>query len=82
MVASRPTIVLQDVFLNQVRKEKTKVVVTFMDGETISGYVKGFDLYAIILESDKRQLMLYKHSVSRIMPEIPVNFTPDRQRQV
>jgi len=53
------TINLQDVFLNQVRKDHTMITVFLISGYQIRGLVKGFDNYTIILDSDGKQQMIY-----------------------
>ncbi len=65
---------LQDIFLNQVRKEHALITVYLVSGYQIKGYVKGFDSYTIVIDSDGKQQMIYKHAVSTIVPSKPVNF--------
>ncbi len=65
---------LQDVFLNQVRKENTMITIFLVNGFQLKGTVKGFDNYTIVLDSDGRQQLIYKHAVSTISPNSPVNF--------
>ena len=65
---------LQDIFLNQVRKEHALITVYLVSGYQIKGYVKGFDSYTIVIDSDGKQQMIYKHAVSTIVPNKPVNF--------
>lgn len=65
---------LQDIFLNQVRKEKTQITIFLVSGYQIKGYVKGFDSYTIVMDSEGKQQMIYKHAVSTIIPAKPVNF--------
>jgi len=65
---------LQDVFLNQVRKESTMITIFLVNGFQLKGIVKGFDNYTIVLDSDGRQQLIYKHAVSTICPNTPVNF--------
>jgi host factor-I protein len=65
---------LQDVFLNQVRKDRTMITVFLISGYQIRGQVKGFDNYTIILDSDGKQQMIYKHAISTMIPAKEVNF--------
>lgn len=65
---------LQDIFLNQVRKEKTSITIFLVSGYQIKGYVKGFDSYTIVMDSEGKQQMIYKHAVSTIIPAKAVNF--------
>ncbi|MBT3319562.1 MAG: RNA chaperone Hfq [Clostridia bacterium] len=67
-------IILQDVFLNQVRKEKVVVTIHLTNGYQIKGVIKGFDNFIIILESEGKQLMIYKHAVSTVSPSKTVLF--------
>lgn len=64
---------LQDVFLNQDRKEKVNLTVYLTNGFQFKGIVKGFDNYIIILDSDGKQNIVYKHAVSTIIPVRPVS---------
>ncbi len=63
---------LQDNFLNQLRKEKIPVVVYLTNGVRLKGVVKGFDSFVILLKEANEQL-IYKHAVSTIVPEKPVD---------
>ncbi len=63
---------LQDLFLNQVRKERTVVSIYLTSGFQHRGVVKGFDNYAIMLENDGKQFLVYKHAVATITPSKPI----------
>jgi len=65
---------LQDVFLNQVRKEHVSITVFLVSGYQIKGFVKGFDNYILVLDSDGKQQMIYKHAISTIIPAKTVDF--------
>lgn len=65
---------LQDIFLNGARKNKTPVTIYLTNGYQIKGYVKGFDSFTVILDSDGKQMMIYKHAISTISPGKPVLF--------
>jgi host factor-I protein len=64
---------LQDSFLNQARRENILVTVHLSDGSQLKGRVKGFDNFIIILGNEDGQQMVYKHSVSSIVPEKPIS---------
>ncbi len=66
---------LQDVFLNQVRKEHVPITIYLINGFQLKGFVKGFDSYTIVLDSEGKQHLIYKHAVSTITPLKPINFT-------
>lgn len=65
---------LQDTFLNQTRKDRIPVTVFLTNGFQMRGTVKGFDSYVIVLDSEGKQQLIYKHAVSTIIPARPVNF--------
>ena len=66
---------LQDVFLNQVRKEHVQITIFLVNGFQLKGLVKGFDNYTIVLDNEGKQQLVYKHAVSTISPVRPINFT-------
>lgn len=65
---------LQDVFLNQARKDHVQITVFLISGYQIKGLVKGFDPYTIVIDSDGKQQMIYKHAISTLIPTRPINF--------
>lgn len=65
---------LQDVFLNQARKEKIPVTMFLMNGYQFKGMVKGFDSYVVILDCEGKQNVVYKHAISTICPARQINF--------
>ncbi len=71
---------LQDAFLNQVRKDNIPVTIFLVNGFQLKGTVKGFDNFTVIMESDGKQMMVYKHAISTVSPMKPVNtsFTETR----
>jgi host factor-I protein len=62
---------LQDLFLNQMRKEKTPVTMYLVNGARLSGTIKGFDNFVILMKQENQQLV-YKHAISTIIPDKPV----------
>ena len=58
----------QDLILNQVRKDSMPVTVFLTSGFQIRGVIKGFDNYVIVIESESKQQMIYKHAISTIIP--------------
>jgi len=67
---------LQDAFLNQIRKDSIPSTVYLVNGFQIKGTVRGFDNFTIQLESDGRQMLVYKHAISTVTPSRPVSLTP------
>lgn len=64
---------LQDLFLNQARKEKVPVTIYLTNGYQYKGLIKSFDNFVILLETDSKQNLLYKHSISAILPVKQIN---------
>jgi host factor-I protein len=66
---NKPQLNLQDVFLNQVRKENISVTIYLIGGVQLRGVVRGFDAFTILLDSVGRPTQLvYKHAVTSIVP--------------
>lgn len=56
---------IQDQYLNQARKERVKVVIVMMSGDKLTGYIKSFDSFCILVESEG-DMLIYKHAVSTL----------------
>lgn len=72
---------LQDVFLNQVRKDKIAITIFLLSGFQIKGLVTGFDNYTVVLDCDGKQELIYKHAISTIIPSTPINFIASEKEQ-
>ncbi len=70
---------LQDVFLNQLRKDKTMVTVYLINGFQLRGCVRGFDSFTIIIENEGRQNLVYKNAISTITPTRPVKLMDSQE---
>lgn len=69
-------LVIQDVFLNQLRKESVEVCMNLLNGSTMRGLIKGFDSFILIVENEQsEQIMVYKHAIASIIPDKSVFFT-------
>lgn len=69
---------LQDIFLNQVRRDKTLVTMFLMNGFQMRGKITGFDSFVVVLDSDGKQQVIYKHAISTIAPVHAIDLEPDR----
>ena len=58
---------LQDSFLNQVRKENSEVRVVLLSGHEMTGFVRGFDNFTVVLSVKGQQHLIYKHAISQII---------------
>ena len=59
---------LQDIFLTKARKQGVPLTGFLVNGFQMRGVITGFDSFVVILESDGKQQMLYKHAISTIVP--------------
>jgi len=64
---------LQDAFLNQVRKDKLSLTVFLMNGFQLHGIVRAFDGFTVLLDTEGKQQLIYKHAISTIIPQKPVS---------
>ena len=63
---------LQEAILKEVRKEKIPVTLFLMNGFQLRGTVTGYDSFVVVLVSDGKQQMIYKHAISTLAPMKPV----------
>ena len=59
---------LQDVFLNRARSEGISVTVFLTNGFQLKGTVGGFDCFTVVIVSEGRQQLIYKHAISTVVP--------------
>ena len=63
---------LQDAILNEVRRDKVPVTLFLMNGFQLRGTVTGFDSFVVVLVTDGKQQMIYKHAISTLAPMKPL----------
>ena len=66
------TITLQDSILKEVRRDKVPVTLFLMNGFQLRGTITGFDSFVVVLVSDGKQQMIYKHAISTLAPIRPL----------
>ena len=64
---------LQEIFLTRARKQQMPVTVFLMNGFQLRGTVTGFDSFTLVLDTEGRQQVIYKHAISTIVPLRPVS---------
>ena len=69
---------LQETFLNQIRKEKLSVTIFLINGVKLQGIITWFDNFSILLKRDSHIQLVYKHSISTIMPSTTVSLGIDK----
>ena len=63
---------LQDAILSEVRREKVPVTLFLMNGFQLRGTITGFDSFVVVLVTDGKQQMIYKHAISTLAPMKPL----------
>ena len=63
---------LQDSFLNRARAARVPVTMVLMNGFQLRGVLRAFDSYTVVLDSDGKQQLIFKHAISTIAPSRPV----------
>jgi host factor-I protein len=58
---------IQEAFLNNARKEKTFLTIYLMSGVKLSGRIKSFDKYSVILEASNQEQLIFKHAISTVV---------------
>ena len=68
---------LQDLFLNQARRDRLQVTMFLMNGFQMRGIVRGFDGFTVVLDSEGKQQLIYKHAISTVVSPKPLNLDAD-----
>ena len=63
---------LQDAILKEVRREKIPVTLFLMNGFQLRGVITGYDNFVVVLVTDGKQQMIYKHAISTLAPMKPL----------
>lgn len=75
----KQSINIQDTFLNQLRKENIPVTVYLLNGFQLRGFVKAFDNFTIVIDSEGKQQLVYKHAISTFTPARPVSLMQEQE---
>lgn len=67
---------IQDHYLNQLRKDNMLVTVYLTNGFQIKGLIRAFDNFTIIIDSEGKQQMIYKHAISTFTPQKAISLMP------
>ncbi|MDQ0337354.1 host factor-I protein [Caldalkalibacillus uzonensis] len=71
---------IQDFFLNQIRKENIPVTVYLVNGYQLRGFVRAFDNFTIVIDSEGKQQLVYKHAISTFTPARPVSLQAEQEK--
>jgi len=73
---------LQDLFLNQARGSRQLMTVFLVNGFQLRGVVTGFDSFTVVLDSEGKQQLIYKHAISTIIPSRSINLTENSEEEL
>ena len=63
----KPAQNIQDSFLNNARKDKINLTIYLMSGVKLSGRIKSFDKYSLVLETNNQEQLIFKHAISTVV---------------
>ncbi|MBR2928865.1 MAG: RNA chaperone Hfq [Oscillospiraceae bacterium] len=69
----------QDTFLARARQRRSPVTVFLVNGFQMRGIVDGFDVFTVVLQSEGKQNLIYKHAISTIMPLQPIPLQEEKE---
>ena len=72
---------IQEAFLNNARKDKTFLTIYLMSGVKLSGRIKSFDKYSVVLETNSQEQLIFKHAISTVVVSRPYHSAPQIQRR-
>jgi host factor-I protein len=64
---SKPAQNIQDTFLNTVRKDKTPITIYLVSGVKLTGRIRSFDKYSVLLENNSQEQLIFKHAISTVV---------------
>lgn len=64
---------IQEAFLNNARKDKTFLTIYLMSGVKLSGRIKSFDKYSVVLEANNQEQLIFKHAISTVVVSRPMH---------
>jgi host factor-I protein len=69
----KPAQNIQEAFLNNARKDKTFLTIYLMSGVKLSGRIKSFDKYSVVLETNNQEQLIFKHAISTVVVSKPMH---------
>ena len=68
---SKPAQNIQDTFLNTVRKDKSPITIYLVSGVKLTGRIRSFDKYSVLLENNAQEQLIFKHAISTVVSGRP-----------
>lgn len=72
---------MQDIFLNNCRKEKKPVTVYLVNGVKLQGIITGFDNFSVVLRRNQHSQLVYKHSIATVVPSGSISLMPKEESE-
>jgi len=63
---NKPAQNIQDTFLNTARKERTNITIYLLSGVKLTGRIRSFDKYSVVLETGSQEQLIFKHAISTV----------------
>jgi host factor-I protein len=79
---NKPAQNIQDTFLNTVRKDKTPITIYLVSGVKLTGKIRSFDKYSVLLENNSQEQLIFKHAISTVVSNRSVMHTEHRPMAV
>jgi host factor-I protein len=76
MDSSKPAQNIQDSFLNTARKERTSITIYLLSGVKLTGRIRSFDKYSVVLEANGQEQLIFKHAISTVVMGRTVSHGP------
>jgi host factor-I protein len=76
---NKPAQNIQDTFLNTVRKDKTPITIYLVSGVKLTGKIRSFDKYSVLLENNSQEQLIFKHAISTVVSNRSVLHAEHRQ---
>ena len=67
MESSKPAQNIQDTFLNTARKERANITIYLLSGVKLTGRIRSFDKYSVVLEANGQEQLIFKHAISTVV---------------
>jgi host factor-I protein len=77
----KPAQNIQDTFLNTVRKDKSPITIYLVSGVKLTGKIRSFDKYSVLLENNAQEQLIFKHAISTVVSGRPMGYGDARPNE-
>jgi host factor-I protein len=75
---NKPAQNIQDTFLNTARKERSSITIYLLSGVKLTGRIRSFDKYSVVLDTNNQEQLIFKHAISTVVMGKPAHGHGDR----